>query len=104
MAMLKQRRDAAEIEAAVAKLASIGLLAKLDEIALQHHATMREILSRCRTARVAGARLAVFVYLSDMRDTPNGKPNFGWSDIGRLLLRDHTTVQKAVERERAKRA
>ncbi len=69
-----------------------GLAEMIDAIALEHHCTVKEILSKDKTAHVNRARRAVCVKLREL--------NMSYPAIGRLMGRDHATVYEAVFRKR----
>ena len=70
--------------AALQYLRSRGLLEPVAAIALAHHATPADVVSRSRAAHVVRARREVILFLREQ--------GWSWSAIGRAVNRDHTSV------------
>lgn len=71
-----------------AELAERELLEPLLTIAREHHVLFDEVLSGVRTKMVIRARHAMFAYLRGL--------GFSASEVGALLMSDHTTVLAAA--------
>ncbi len=90
--MVSKKRADSDVARAIAKLEELGLKTRLEAVAKERFATLEEVISKNRIERVRLARIAVVKHLAEMRDTPGGKPVFGQSDIGRLLLRHPSSI------------
>lgn len=69
-----------------------GLGELIDSIALAHHCTVKEILSREATTHVNAARRELCMKLREM--------GLSYPAIGRLIGRNHATCIEAVTRRR----
>lgn len=73
----------------------MGLLDKLESLSMEHHVPFEAVLSEGRAKQTMKARLACYQYLRSL--------DMSFPEIGRVMLRDHTTVLVALKRDRAKR-
>ncbi len=75
-------------------LSRIGVFDKLVELAKEHHVSLDDILSDSRSKSVMQARLACYAYLRGL--------GMSYPEIGKLMLRDHTTVLYALQSQAKK--
>ncbi len=72
------------------------LYTPLEELCKAHSVWLEDVLSPAKTKRVMQARLACYEYLRTME--------MSYPEIGRVMMRDHTSVMHAVKQDRRKAA
>lgn len=82
------------IELHLEALKNMCLYTPLEELCKAHQVWLETVLSPAKTKRVMQARLACYTYLRTL--------DMSYTEIGRVMLRDHTSVLHAVKADRRK--
>lgn len=79
-----------ELSIHLGALARMGLLDGLYQIAKKHRVLLEDVLDDVRSKTVTKARIACYLHLRAL--------GMSYPEIGKVMLRDHTTVLHAVRR------